>query len=172
MKDFFSLIALNLVVIVLMPIMFLSCATPKKSEPVTLREQGEMIISESKPKIDNQLIVEHIKPTQVFFDFDKANLDKEDIATLNNILKLAEHGKGCKCPIKGYDAIDIEGHCDERGTVEYNLGLGQKRAENVAKYIKMFLPKIDIKTKSYGKEFASSNPKDYANDRRVDIYLK
>ena len=47
----------------------------------------------------------------------------------------------------------IEGHCDERGTVEYNLVLGQKRADEAAKYLMdLGIAKEWIKTISYGKE--------------------
>jgi len=47
----------------------------------------------------------------------------------------------------------IEGHCDERGTVEYNLALGQKRADEAAKFlIDLGIAKERITTISYGKE--------------------
>jgi len=47
----------------------------------------------------------------------------------------------------------VEGHCDERGTIEYNLVLGQKRAEAVKDYlVKLGIEEKRIKTISYGKE--------------------
>ena len=49
--------------------------------------------------------------------------------------------------------LAIEGNCDERGTVEYNLALGQKRADEAAKYLAdLGVAKERIKTISYGKE--------------------
>jgi peptidoglycan-associated lipoprotein len=50
-------------------------------------------------------------------------------------------------------AVMIEGHCDERGTEEYNLALGAKRAEAVKKYLTdLGLNNLNIQTKSYGEE--------------------
>ena len=55
----------------------------------------------------------------------------------------------------------VEGHCDERGTVEYNLALGQKRADEAGKYLgDLGVEKERIKTISYGKEM----PLDKGND--------
>jgi peptidoglycan-associated lipoprotein len=52
--------------------------------------------------------------------------------------------------------ITVEGHCDERGTVEYNFALGQKRAESVKEHlVKMGVEGSRIKTVSYGKETPS-----------------
>ena len=49
--------------------------------------------------------------------------------------------------------IQIEGHCDERGTQEYNLALGQRRADEAAKYlVDLGIGKDRIKTISYGEE--------------------
>jgi peptidoglycan-associated lipoprotein len=49
--------------------------------------------------------------------------------------------------------IQIEGHCDERGTSEYNLALGERRANSAKKYlISLGMPADRISTISYGKE--------------------
>jgi peptidoglycan-associated lipoprotein len=49
--------------------------------------------------------------------------------------------------------VQIEGHCDERGTVEYNLALGERRANNTKKYLVFLgIPSDRISTISYGKE--------------------
>ena len=64
----------------------------------------------------------------------------------------------------------IEGHCDERGTVEYNLALGQKRADEAAAYlIDLGIAKERIKTISYGKEMPLARGHDeeaWATNRR------
>ena len=50
--------------------------------------------------------------------------------------------------------ITIEGHCDERGTAEYNLALGERRAVSARTYlVSLGIPADRIKTVSYGKEF-------------------
>lgn len=79
------------------------------------------------------------------FDFDKSNLKSADQLSLR--LKAPEYIKN-----KGFKLV-IEGHCDERGTVEYNLALGQRRADEAAKYlIDLGIEKERIRTISYGKE--------------------
>ena len=58
--------------------------------------------------------------------------------------------------LKQYPAmqVTIEGHCDERGTAEYNLALGERRALSAKNYlVSLGIPADKIKTVSYGKEF-------------------
>jgi len=54
---------------------------------------------------------------------------------------------------RGYKKIVIEGNCDERGTAEYNIHLGQRRAEAAKKFlVNLGVHTKGIKTVSYGKE--------------------
>lgn len=83
------------------------------------------------------------------FDYDKSDIRPEDQAILQadaNALKT----------IFGMDAsfvVTIEGHCDERGSAEYNLGLGDRRASAVKEaLVQQGLPADKLKTISYGKE--------------------
>jgi peptidoglycan-associated lipoprotein len=82
---------------------------------------------------------------EVFFDFDKSDIREQDRATLSeNADKL-----------KKFDflRITVEGHCDERGTVEYNLALGERRARAAHDYlVSLGVPADRLKTVSYGKE--------------------
>jgi peptidoglycan-associated lipoprotein len=81
----------------------------------------------------------------IHFDYDKADLKTEarDILAKNaGIIKQIKGGK-----------IVIEGHCDERGTVEYNLALGQRRADSAKDYIlTLGVDPSQITTISYGEE--------------------
>ena len=57
--------------------------------------------------------------------------------------------------LKKYDflRVTVEGHCDERGTVEYNLALGERRAKAAFDYlVSLGVPADRLKTVSYGKE--------------------
>jgi peptidoglycan-associated lipoprotein len=77
------------------------------------------------------------------FDFDKYNIRERDAAILKENVAWFQTGKKAR----------IEGHCDERGTVEYNLALGQRRADSA----KAFLVDLGVngnafETVSYGKE--------------------
>jgi peptidoglycan-associated lipoprotein len=81
----------------------------------------------------------------IFFDYDKANIRDDQKAGLGeNVAWLKANAKA---------KITVEGHCDERGTAEYNLGLGERRAKEVKDYlVAAGIPADRIATISYGKE--------------------
>jgi peptidoglycan-associated lipoprotein len=82
---------------------------------------------------------------EVYFDYDKADIREPDRATL------AQDADA----LKRFDflRITVEGHCDERGTVEYNLALGERRAKAAHDYlVSLGVPADRLKTVSYGKE--------------------
>jgi peptidoglycan-associated lipoprotein len=81
----------------------------------------------------------------IYFDYDKYYLKPEARESLKkDAAWLAKH--------KNYNVV-IEGNCDERGTVEYNLALGERRAAEAMKYfVELGIEKKRIKTISYGKE--------------------
>ena len=82
---------------------------------------------------------------RVFFNFDSANLSDDAQEVLK---KAAEYIKE-----NDISALTVEGHCDERGTREYNLALGDRRAVSVKKYlVGLGVPAENITTISYGKE--------------------
>ena len=99
---------------------------------------------------------------RVFFDFDKSTLRADAKATLD---KQAAW-------LKAYPnyAMTIEGHADERGTREYNLALGEKRANAVAMYMKAAgIAATRVKVVSYGKErpvALGSNEAAWSQNRR------
>lgn len=80
-----------------------------------------------------------------FFDFDDFSLRSDAKAALDADGKFLEKSSGVK--------VVIEGHCDERGSVEYNLALGEKRARAAKDYLVSFgISTGRITTISYGKE--------------------
>ncbi|MBI3780280.1 MAG: OmpA family protein, partial [candidate division NC10 bacterium] len=81
----------------------------------------------------------------IFFDYDQALVRPDAIAALKtNLQWLTQHPAA---------TVLIEGHCDERGSVEYNLGLGQRRAEAAADYlVKAGMTPGRLAVHSYGKE--------------------
>jgi peptidoglycan-associated lipoprotein len=107
-------------------------------------------------------ILGELQIRDIYFDFDKYNLKSEDQA----VLKAAAPAY---LKYGNYNLV-IEGNCDERGTVEYNLALGQKRADVAAKYlIDLGIAKERIKTISYGKERpldSGHNESAWAKNRR------
>jgi peptidoglycan-associated lipoprotein len=82
---------------------------------------------------------------EIHFDFDKADLREGDRQVL------AQNAEA----LKKFDflRVTVEGHCDERGTVEYNLALGERRAKAAFDYlVSLGVPGERLKTVSYGKE--------------------
>ena len=82
---------------------------------------------------------------EIYFDFDRSEIRDADRAMLT---KNAD-------ALKKYDflRVTVEGHCDERGTVEYNLALGDRRAKAAYDYlVSLGVPADRLKTVSYGKE--------------------
>lgn len=84
---------------------------------------------------------------RVHFGFDSASLDAEAQESLRDIAKFIKKNEG------RVKSITIEGHCDERGTREYNLALGDRRAVSAKKYlVGLGIDAAKINTISYGKE--------------------
>jgi peptidoglycan-associated lipoprotein len=71
--------------------------------------------------------------------------------------------------------VTIEGHCDERGTAEYNLSLGERRAQSARAYlVSLGIPADRLRTVSYGKEFPfdpGSNEEAWAKNRRAHFVV-
>lgn len=99
---------------------------------------------------------------RVFFDYDSSTLTAEGRSTLERQAAWLN-----QYPNVG---ITIEGHCDERGTREYNLALGERRAQAVKNYlISLGVPADRLNTISYGKErpaVMGSDEMSWAKNRR------
>ena len=99
----------------------------------------------------------------VYFEFDKSDITFQSRQNLSKNAEWLRDNPEVK--------IIIEGHCDERGTIEYNLGLGQKRATNVRNYlITLGVEANRINTISYGEEKPADlrhNEEAWARNRRA-----
>ena len=85
-----------------------------------------------------------LKP--VFFTVDSADLDEAGRATTSANAEVMKKNPRW--------VVTIEGHCDERGTAEYNLALGERRATAVKTFlVSLGIPADRVRTISYGKEF-------------------
>ncbi len=105
------------------------------------------------------------KNRSVYFDFDKYSVKPAFDALL------ADHGKFLAA--NPNVAIKVEGNTDERGGAEYNLALGQKRAEAVVKALKVYgVKESQMEAVSYGKEKLKASGHDeaaMAQNRRADL---
>jgi peptidoglycan-associated lipoprotein len=99
---------------------------------------------------------------RVFFNYDSSDLDSDAQELLQDQVVW----------LKQYSDVSviIEGHCDERGTREYNLALGEKRAQSVKNYLlSLGISSDRLSTISYGKErpaVVGSNDGAWAQNRR------
>ncbi len=131
------------------------------AEQVRQAEQAPRAVAETTT-------VQSFKFETVYFDFDKSDLrqDARDVLSKNSavILKAATGTK-----------IQIEGHCDERGSAEYNLTLGESRAKSVLKYLTTLGVKADmLSIISYGKEKPAVQGNDeaaWAKNRRAEFVI-
>jgi len=101
----------------------------------------------------------------VYYDFDKSDLRAESRALIEaNAHYLREHPAA---------KVRIEGNADERGSAEYNLALGQRRAEVVASTLKLLgIPESRLEAVSFGKEKPRKTGHDeasWAENRRSDL---
>jgi peptidoglycan-associated lipoprotein len=82
---------------------------------------------------------------EVYFEFDRYDLDTEDRAILRTNAEWLKKNSALR--------VEIEGHCDERGTSEYNLALGAKRAQAAKDYLmSLGVAPNRISATSYGEE--------------------
>jgi len=108
---------------------------------------------------------ELLKKKIVYFDFDKSVIRPEAYAVLK------AHAK--RLSADGSLTIRLEGHADERGTREYNLALGERRGNEVAKFLRLNgVSSSQMDIVSYGEEKPVSygqNESSWAKNRRVEI---
>jgi peptidoglycan-associated lipoprotein len=100
---------------------------------------------------------------RVFFAFDRSDITPEAQETLSRQAEWLRRYPNV--------TVTIEGHCDERGTREYNLALGERRAQAVKNVlVALGIPASRISTISYGKErpaVLGSTEEAYAQNRRA-----
>ena len=100
----------------------------------------------------------------VYFSYDNYNIDSIGSDKIKNLAAIVK--------MNGLN-VRVEGHCDDRGTREYNLALGERRANAIAELLIINgVSKANIMTVSYGEEKPSargSNEKSWSKNRRALI---
>ena len=156
---------------------------PEKKEPV-VEKKKEIVpdVEKKKPESDEQKKlaeqekakaeklrreIQSFEAHYIYFDFDKSELKSSARA---NLMKKAEWLN--KNPL--YSLL-ISGHCDERGTNEYNLALGERRANVALKFLSdLGISEDRLTTISYGEErpaFPAHNQAAWAKNRRDEFKL-
>jgi peptidoglycan-associated lipoprotein len=119
---------------------FAACTDDKKAtEPVAPTAEG------SQPDAPSGADASGLNGAPVYFAFDDYTLSSESQGVLTTV---AEGLKANKAAV-----IQIEGHCDERGTIEYNLALGERRAQSVKNFLtQLGVESSRLSTISFGEE--------------------
>jgi len=108
------------------------------------KEFERSLVAKKQPGIEGEVLESKLLK-DVHFDFDRYDIRPEDGPVLNENAALLMKSPAVK--------VQIEGHCDERGTAEYNLALGERRANSTKKYlVSLGVPPDHLSTISYGKE--------------------
>lgn len=103
----------------------------------------------------------------IFFPLDSADMDEAGRSVAQANSEIMKRNAAW--------IVTVEGHCDERGTAEYNLALGERRAVSVRAYlVSLGIPAARIRTVSYGKEFPfdpGHNDEAWARNRRAHFVV-
>ena len=162
-----------LLVAILALVLLASCGPKEKimeEEPeapvVTEPEQPPSEPEIPREEVERELVTqEDLQP--IHFDFDKYDLRPGDREILNHNAKVLKKDPDVK--------IRIEGNCDERGSVEYNLALGERRARAAMEYLtNLGIAPGRISIISYGKErpkHPGHNEEAWAKNRRDDFVI-
>ena len=103
----------------------------------------------------------------VLFGFDSAKIDNDQIGKADKVAAFLSANPAFN--------VVVEGHCDERGTAEYNMALGERRAQAVRAYLlSIGVADNRVKTLSYGEEKPSSpghTEADWSRNRRAEFAI-
>ncbi|HEX8043132.1 peptidoglycan-associated lipoprotein Pal [Candidatus Deferrimicrobium sp.] len=131
---------------------------PVKVAPAPPAEAPGVAVTEEKPS----------QFDDVRFDFDKSEVKEDGRKTSQVVANYMKKNPKAK--------LLIEGHCDERGTAEYNMALGERRAAAVMSYlVSLGVSKGALSTVSFGKEKPldpGHNEEAWAKNRRAHFVLK
>ena len=117
-------------------------APEAKSAPAPQVKEAPKI---EEKKLEEQLVPRDLRFATVYFDFDESNIRDDQRSILINNAQLLSRYKTVK--------VKVEGHCDERGTNEYNLALGERRADAVKSFLIDYgIDGSRISTVTYGEE--------------------
>jgi peptidoglycan-associated lipoprotein len=140
-----------LVVLALIGMAFWGCQkkvtkveTQPEPKPPVVETPPLKPVDDFSPVVDLDAELRQILQT-IYFDFDKSDLRPDAISKLEAIARYLQAHPSVR--------VLAEGHCDERGSAEYNMGLGENRAKAVKKYLTSYgIDAGKLETTSYGKE--------------------
>ncbi len=137
----------------------------KQPERITETQIAKIETVDDKSKVHFKEVTDMFE--DIYFNYDEYVLQPEGKTILENVSNWMLKNKNT--------VISLEGHCDERGTNEYNLALGDKRAKSARDYlVALGIPSERLQTISYGEEKPVCTEKTescWAKNRRVHIVV-
>lgn len=157
-------------------VLFAGCKTKPETQPETTTQAPVTdtgTVTDASGLVDETAIQgpsgELLSKRLVYFDFDRADIRADSQSVVSAHAAFLAKNPNQK--------VRLEGHADERGSREYNIGLGERRAQAVRRALLLQgVAEVQLSTVSYGEErpaAAGSDEQTYALNRRVEIvYLK
>lgn len=144
----------------------------REREAARVKEEGarkefeRSLVAKKTPGIEGEVFESSLLKS-IHFDFDRYDIRPGDVEILKENAALLRKSPTVK--------IQIEGHCDERGTAEYNLALGERRANSTKNYLLSLGITADrLSTISYGEERplnTGQNEEAWAKNRRAQFVI-
>jgi peptidoglycan-associated lipoprotein len=130
------------------------------------KEFEKSLVAKKTPGIEG-VVLESKMLKDIYFEFDRYNIQPKEAEVLKENSDLLKKYPGMK--------FQIEGHCDERGTGEYNLALGERRANSAKKYlVSLGISPSSISTITYGEERPldpGHNEEAWTKNRRAHLVI-
>ncbi|OON70387.1 hypothetical protein B0919_05360 [Hymenobacter sp. CRA2] len=148
-------------------------ALSKDGKQIETQEFAVPVVTDDSTTITKNFYINYVDTTSIaglglkniYFDTDKYNLRPESVRELNNVATVLKANPGLN--------ISIEGHCDSRNTDEYNMVLGQNRANSAFNYLKKNgITQTRMVTVSYGERRPAApndSPENMQLNRRVEF---
>lgn len=143
--------------------------------PAATTDNATQLEADTKPEVTVDTTPDEVKPfdpsryslEDIYFDFDQSNLRADTVEALNRYATVLRANPELQ--------VLVEGHCDERGTEEYNLALGERRASRVREYlVSVGVNGSRLRTISYGEmrpKASGSSEAAWAQNRRAHFVL-
>ena len=149
---------LNTVFASLALILFSACSSLQVTEESVSNQAVAGVTVSSKSTATQAVLANAV----VYFEYDQFTLTSKSIQALKGVVELMNNNNKI--------TLSLEGHADERGTREYNLALGERRANSAKDYLMTYgISSARISVLSYGKEKpvdSGSNPLSWSKNRR------
>lgn len=130
-------------------------------------ERQKKLEQQKREEQEKKEAIRNFRDVNIYFSFDSSEISGEARSILEEKSQWLMENRDAK--------ITVEGHCDERGTTQYNLALGERRAESVKTYlVALGVDSSRISTISYGEErpaVEGSGEEAWSKNRRAEFII-